>query len=345
MAGIYVHFPFCSSKCIYCDFYSRVRRDWDGYVDALVREAGERKDFFKGVPPSTLYFGGGTPSILPIHQLGRVVRAVSEFLPGGTVWEEFTVECNPDDVTVAKAEGLRCLGANRISMGVQSFVDAHLAWMKRRHTASGAEDSFHILRRAGFDNISIDLIFGYVGLSDSQWKYSLDRALSLHPEHISCYQMMGRYSSEDEEACSRQYILLHDMLQEAGYEHYEISNFALPGHRSRHNSSYWTRESYLGLGAAAHSFDGDRVRSWNVPDIIQYESGACQGSETLSDEEILEERIMLGLRTSEGVERSLLDEATVSRLIGEGLLAAKEKCVRIAPAHFLVSDNIVRQLI
>ena len=346
MAGIYVHFPYCQSRCIYCDFYSRVRRDWDKYVDALLCEIAARKDFLKGVPPRTLYFGGGTPSLLPSLQLSRVVEGLRKNFDLSEI-EEFTIECNPDDISQEKASELRLIGASRISMGVQSFCDAHLKWMRRRHTAEDARRAFRTLRAAGFDNISIDLIFGFQGLSDDDWAYSIDEAMKLSPEHISCYQMMGRWASSDEAACRKQYLYLAERLRYAGYEHYEISNYCLPGFASRHNSAYWTRDAYLGLGAAAHSFDGVRTRSWNVSDLDRYIAERCPvGSETLSDAEADEERLMLGLRTSRGVDLSSLvtKKPALDSLVKAGYIIKEDSTIRVPEEHFFVSDWIISQL-
>lgn len=344
MAGIYVHFPFCSSKCIYCDFYSRVGLSSDGYEETLLREAENRRDYLKGVPPATLYFGGGTPSVMPRGELMKVSRGLLDLF-GSAALEEFTVEANPDDVNVALAGELKAAGVNRVSMGVQSFCDDHLRWMKRRHTADEAEGAFRTLREAGFGNISIDLIFGFQGLEEGEWNSTVRRAVALRPDHISCYQMMGRWASDDEESCNRQYLLLQQRLEEAGYLHYEISNWALPGRESRHNSAYWRREPYLGLGASAHSFDGVRSRSWNAPDLAGYMKGEGVGGETLSDDEVREERIMLGLRTAAGVEAQLLENnAACIRLIQAGNLVVEGSRVRIPQERFFISDAIISEL-
>ena len=348
MAGLYVHFPFCASKCIYCDFYSRVRKDWKSYVEALLREIRERSEERKGVPPTTLYFGGGTPSLLPANQLARVAEEVTT----GHLFEEFTLEVNPDDVTADKAAAWREMGANRISMGVQSFNDDHLRWMRRRHTAAGAVAAFGRLRAAGFANLSLDLIFGFTGLTDEDWLQSIVQALALQPEHISCYQMMGRWADPDEDRCRRQYTLLQERLEAAGIRQYEVSNYARPGFESRHNSAYWTRAPYLGFGAGAHSFDGDRRRSWNLPDIDAYVASRPGGSETLTDREILEEKLMLSLRTVQGLslaslspaERATLKQTTLEELSRAGKLIVEEGRIRIPAAELFVSDAVIRRL-
>ncbi len=370
---IYIHFPFCKSFCTYCDFYSVRGKDRiEQYTQSLLREISLRKAFLcQCTSPATLYVGGGTPSLWPVEQLGEAVAAVSAALregaadygrscgaPGGGggavpgtwdgrgdagIFAEFTVEVNPDDVTEAYARALRRLGVNRVSMGVQSFSDRSLRWMARRHSSEGAVEAFRVLRSAGFDNISLDLIFGYDPMawgsgssSDEElmqlWSDDLDTVLRLRPEHISAYQMgieegsvlgemavAGRYLEPSDELCAAQYALLQQRLAAAGYLQYEVSNFSLPGRRALHNSGYWDRSPYIGLGPGAHSFDGDRRRCWNVPDLDRY-IAAFGGSsaysdcavssvvseETLTDEDVLTETIMLGLRTVDGLPLDVL---------------------------------------
>ena len=236
--------------------------------------------------------------------------------------EEFTVEANPDDVCGSKGGDLqRCwhdCGVNRVSVGVQSFHDEHLKWMNRRHDAAEAEQAVRVLTD-NFGNVSLDLIFGYAGLGEEEWSQDIRKAVSLGVRHISSYQMSldsgsmlskleekGRYKEPDEDVCRSHYFLLQDILEESGFVQYEISNFCLPGFHSRHNSAYWAREPYLGLGPGAHSFDGDRRRSWNVDDLGRWLEGAGREGETLSDTDIYNEKVMLGLRTSAGVEAALL---------------------------------------
>lgn len=350
MAGLYVHFPFCASKCIYCDFYARVRRDWNPYLEALLREISDRSDELD-VPLTTLYFGGGTPSFLPAPVLARVAEALHTAF-GVRTFDEFSVEVNPDDITDERTASLRTLGANRISMGVQSFNDGHLRWMHRRHTAADAEAAFDRLRHAGFGNLSLDLIFGFSGLSDAEWLQSIDRALALQPEHISCYQMTGRYADSDEERCRRQYALLQERLARAGIRQYEVSNYARPGFESRHNSAYWRREACLGFGAAAHSFDGKRLRRWNTPDIDAYIVARPGGQERLSDREVLEEKLMLSLRTTAGLKRDalrddewrMIKKTTLETLSRAGKLIVETECIRIPHAELFVSDWIISRL-
>lgn len=338
---IYIHFPFCKSFCTYCDFYSvKEREKMEQYTRSLLQEISLRKAFLRRcAAPSTLYVGGGTPSLWPVEQLERVVAMLREATGRGSHdgygYDEFTVEVNPDDVTPGYAAALRRLGVNRISMGVQSFSDRSLRWMNRRHNAEGAREACRVLRAAGFDNISMDLIFGYDpvpwGAAPSSedglmrlWRGDLEEMLRLRPEHISAYQMgveegsvlgemaaAGRYREPSDELCASQYALLQQMLADAGYQQYEVSNFALPGRRAIHNSAYWSRQPYIGLGPGAHSFDGDRRRSWNLPDVDRYIRAAHSSSrsfmssvvseEILTDEDVFTETIMLGLRTVDGL--------------------------------------------
>lgn len=315
-------------------------------MDALGREISSRKGEIDQSIKNTLYIGGGTPSVLPLSALKSIV----ESLPSSD-YEEFTIEVNPDDVTKEYAEGLRSLGATRVSMGVQSFDDDVLRWMNRRHDAAGAERAFRTLRAAGFNNISIDLIFGYP--DGGSWLSTLEKALELHPEHISAYQLSIEDGSVLQEKgfepspdflCAEQYSLLCRKLSAQGYEHYEISNFALPGHRALHNSGYWDRTPYLGLGPAAHSFDGFRTRSWNSQDPLSWHR---EGSETLSDKQILEEKIMLGLRTSDGISEGLISgNPNYSKLLNVGSLKKlPDERVRIPEEKFFVCDDIISQLL
>lgn len=320
MAGVYVHIPFCASRCSYCDFFSTLRLDEVGhdYVEALIAEARLRKAELNGKPVKTLYMGGGTPSQLPLPLLARLIDGLKATLDLNAV-QEFTLEANPDDVTPEWCATVRALGVNRVSMGVQSFQDAVLRLVGRRHTARQAIDAVASLRHAGIDNISIDLIYGLPGQTLETWAESVRQAVDLRPQHISAYGLtyepgtrlwQQRECGEVVEASEDQYLdmyrILVGLLQVAGYEHYEISNFALPGYRSRHNSSYWNETPYLGLGAAAHSYDGTMRRS-NPADLCGYirriTSGqpACQ-VEDLAWWERYDERVMLGLRTADGVD-------------------------------------------
>lgn len=330
MAGLYIHIPFCASRCIYCGFYSTTRLDLrQQYVDALIRELVEvgKSKMLKDDSISTVYLGGGTPSQLTIPQLRQLFDAIYIYnkVESGA---EVTIEMNPDDVSVPYADTLRLLGINRVSMGAQTFDDERLRWLNRRHTVAQVGQAVKILRAAGIRNISIDLMYGFPDETIDDFVRDIDEAIKLDVEHISAYCLMieegtelyrrygdkrvREYDDSKEETERKMYELLIDKLTAAGYEHYEISNFARPSFRSRHNSSYWTGVPYIGLGAAAHSFDG-HLRSWNVSDIRQY-IAAVNRDERLNEEEELSatdfynERVMLGLRTCEGVDLSALSD-------------------------------------
>ena len=299
---IYLHVPFCGSFCTYCDFYSEICRStqvFNEYADAVIAEIRDRqKELEMNMSArdavNTLYIGGGTPSVLPLDVLARIVSAVTEPVEVTSPFEEFTVEVNPEDIVEKGSEyvrGLLALGVNRISMGVQSFDDGILRWMNRRHDAARAVEAFRILRGSGVRNISIDLIFGLSQLTDEIWKDTIEKALELAPEHISTYQLSieegsalakmvadGRYVEASEEQCRRQYDILCRCLGRSGYHHYEISNFAKPGFEAVHNSAYWRRVPYVGLGPGAHSLSGN-VRSWNSQELPHRQPGEALSSD------------------------------------------------------------------
>ena len=374
---IYLHVPFCESRCTYCGFFSSViprnSRDlrYEAYADAVCKEISERRDEIAGtLNVNTLYIGGGTPSVLPLDVLSLIVHSLEAAIirpgRGYSSWEEFTIEVNPEDI-VEKGEeyvrGLLAQGVNRVSMGVQSFDDEILKWMNRRHDSATAVEAFRILRRCVVGNISIDLIFGLPRLSEELWSETIGKALELEPEHISAYQLsieegsalerliaQGKFTEATDEQCRRQYDLLCKRLGEAGYHHYEISNFALPGQEAVHNSAYWRRVPYVGLGPGAHSLSAGSVRSWNSGTLKDY----SREEEVLTPEDIRVERIMLPLRTDVGLPeselRSLAGDASVDHLLSEGALVLchserSEETIRIPEDHFFTSDDIIRDLI
>ncbi len=356
---IYIHVPFCKSFCTYCDFYSEIPGEgmYDAYTKQLCQEIHDRAAEMDN-SLKTLYFGGGTPSVLPLSHLTRILLALEECGHGGP-YTEFTMECNPEDLVekgLPYLESLRSLGVNRMSMGVQSLDDDLLRWMNRRHTAEGAREAFRLVRQAGFENVSIDLIFGLSNLSDAVWEATIDEAIALDPEHISCYQLTiegdnvlaqrlenGEYEEAPDELCRHQYDILCSKMAAAGYVHYEISNFAKPGFEAIHNGGYWQRKPYVGLGPSAHSFSG-RSRSWNSPEL----SGYTHTSESLSVEDEKVETLMLALRTARGIDGEFLlancKGEDVRRLIKEGALVKVGRRYRIPEDHFFVSDEIIREL-
>lgn len=393
---IYLHVPFCGSFCTYCDFYSEIcrsRQVFNEYADAVIAEIRDRRkelemNMSAQDAVNTLYIGGGTPSVLPLDVLSRIVGAVSqterlslvteqlslvtepvEVTTPTELFDEFTVEVNPEDIVEKGREyvrGLLALGVNRISMGIQSFNDDILRWMNRRHDAGNAVKAFRILRGSGVRNISIDLIFGISQLTDETWKDTIEKALELSPEHISAYQLSieegsalakmvadGRYVEASEEQCRRQYDILCRCLGRSGYHHYEISNFAKPGFEAVHNSAYWRRAPYIGLGPGAHSLTGN-VRSWNSPELPHRSPDGSSAtysrtSETLSPEDIRVERIMLSLRTDKGLKAtelySLADRAVINSLLSEGALEKQGGSIRIPESRLFTSDEILRELI
>lgn len=339
----------------------------DRYVDAIAREFSIRRQELGGEPVRTVYIGGGTPSQLTPSQLRTIIAALDH----GDV-EEFTIEVNPDDVNIDYASMLRDVGVNRVSMGVQSFVDSELAAVNRRHTARQAFEAIETIRNAGIDNMSIDLIYGLPGQSLDTWKYSVDKAVAAGVKHISAYNLSyesgtrltrmcdaGEIVEADDELCLAMYNALVDSLRTNGFEHYEISNFALTGYRSRHNSAYWDFTPYLGLGAAAHSYDG-HCRRYNPANLHDYlrniESGKPAAvTESLEWWERYDEMVMVRLRTVEG-----LSLATVEREFGpdikllliekskqmfdRGLLAIDGDSVRLTPDAVMLSDMVITQL-
>ena len=402
MAGIYIHVPFCQSRCAYCDFYSTtllVHRK--AYVDTVCRELQHRLPELQGETIKTIYFGGGTPSTLSIEELRRILKAsplslsrrgdsdLSEGLniseanwknPPFTVtppWEglgEATLEANPDDLTEEYVEGLRTLPINRVSLGIQSFHDRTLRLVGRRHTAREAIDAVHRLQQAGITNISIDLIYGLPGESLDDWAYSLDQAIALGVKHISAYhltyeegtrlwrmQEQGLVAPIDEEQSVRSFELLREKLLAASYEHYEISNFALPGYHSRHNSSYWQGIKYIGIGPGAHSYDGSN-RRWNLSSLTDYiatpnEEDVPHEVEHLTTDERYDERIITELRTARGINLTGLKADFGERYhthclrcatpyIERGqLIHTADNHLHLTPDSILVSDAVMRDLL
>lgn len=324
MAGLYIHIPFCESRCIYCDFFSTVNSGMhDRYVGALCREYEMRKHEILPQRASwdTIYIGGGTPSTLSTEHLRQLFATVADDIDPST--KEITIECNPDDITAQYANELAQLPINRVSMGAQTFDDNRLAFLHRRHSSAQIAQAVGNLKRAGFSNISIDLMYGFPEETIDDFKRDIDKALLLDVPHISAYCLMyeegtqlyrmleqNKITETPEETERKMYETLIDTLRHSGYEHYEISNFARKGYRSQHNSSYWNLTPYLGIGAAAHSFDGKTTRSSNPPHLIIYIEALERGilptdRELLSPTESLNDYTMLRLRTAEGID---LDE-------------------------------------
>lgn len=318
MAGIYLHIPFCKTRCVYCDFCSTTRLELkQRYVRALCRELEERSSYLGGEPVRTVYLGGGTPSLLDEDDFRRLFRTL-DTVYGLQQAEEITLEANPDDLNDNYTSMLASLPFNRISIGIQTFDPPTLRLLNRRHSARQAIEAVERCRRAGFGNISIDLIYGLPGETDSRWQQDLQQALALDVEHISAYHLTyeegtrlyrmlqdRRVSEVDEDSSLRFFGTLMDTLAAAGYVHYEISNFCKPGRHSRHNTAYWQGIPYLGCGPSAHSFD-TRSRQWNDASPLRYIQGMEQGqrpfqTEQLDDITRYNEFVMTRLRTRRGI--------------------------------------------
>lgn len=368
MAGVYIHIPFCRSKCGYCDFYSTTDTgQCDAVVGAILSEMERERGFLGGEPVRTLYVGGGTPSLLSPRQLQSFIDTARG------LWDcsglgEITVEANPDDLTAEYLAELAATEVNRLSIGIQSFADRDLRLMNRRHTAAAAENAVRKAQRAGFDNITIDLIYGIPGMSLAEWRANIERALALGVQHISAYHLTiehgtpfgrlaasGRFTPAEEAASEEQYLLLHRMLTDAGFEHYEISNFAFPGLRARHNSSYWSGEPYLGVGPSAHSFDG-RVRRSSPASVAEYLAApTAYTTEALTPDDRYNETVMTGLRTAAGVELERLRAdfgdrraeyfvSEAARHLAAGAMVCDDGRYRIPAERFLMSDAVISDL-
>ena len=329
----------------------------------IAEEMAERAPMLEGTTLKTIYFGGGTPTVCTPEELGALLRSAERVFDCSAV-EEVTVEANPDDLTEEYLAALRGQGVNRLSIGIQSFRDEDLLMMNRRHDAAGAVAAVERARKAGFDNISIDLIYGLPEATLEEWEWNVRRAVALGVEHISAYHLTIEESTifgkrgvttAPEELSDKEYESLCRILKEAGYEHYEISNFALPERRSQHNSAYWRGTPYLGLGAGAHSFDGLRTRSWNSPTVGGYLKGDSAESETLSDSERYEEVVMVSLRTAEGVDLSALEaqfgaekrgyfERAAEPFLERKILMKKGENVAFAEESWLISDSVIAEL-
>lgn len=370
MSAIYLHIPFCKRLCGYCDFFKSVKlQKLDAVVDAIKQELIDQRSFLgDGSKVKTIYFGGGTPSLLSAEQVESLLLLMAEHYDLSAL-EEVTLEANPDDIDFGYLAALRQIGVNRLSIGVQSFDEDLLKFMNRRHSAVQAMQSVKMAQEVGFDNITIDLIFGVDGFGHDVLRRSLDVALSLGVQHISAYHLTiepatpfarrlakGEFNQVDESVSQQEYLLLEQMLTSTGFEHYEVSNYAQPNFRSRHNSSYWQGVHYLGVGPAAHSFDGVQRRV-AVESIDRYIEGGEERYEVevLSDVDRYNEFVMTSLRCSEGVDVSRLEALfdrelvlyfrnNISRWVLEGKLVANLGRVYIPTSDFLISDSIIESL-
>ena len=374
MAGIYFHIPFCKTKCIYCDFYSETGHDLlSDYKTALCEELKNRRDYLQHESVETIYFGGGTPSLLSAEFFHLVLDVIHNHYSVSSQ-PEVTIEANPDDLTTEYIAKLRLLPINRLSIGIQSFVDDELSFLNRRHTTSQAENVIKECQHIGFDNISIDLMYGLPIQTIKSWQYTLEKAIQLQIQHISAYHLIYEIGTPlykylinktitpvNDELSTTMFEKLIDMLVSSGFSHYEISNFAKTGYISKHNSSYWNRTKYLGVGAAAHSYNL-LERSYNVADIRQYIQGIYSGksiahSETINQYMGYNEFVITSLRTKWGISLIKLEALfgneckeyflkQAKKYLSGGLLNfINHDVLRLSRKGIFVSDGIMADLL
>lgn len=367
MAGLYFHIPFCKRICSYCDFFRVVKLNHLGAsLQAMHAELEEQCNFLNDKKIDTIYFGGGTPSLLQPEELQSLIDHAAKLFDCGEVGE-VTVEANPDDITTEWVGRLRATSINRVSLGVQSFDDAELKFMNRRHTVSEAEQAVKRLQDAGIGNITIDLIFGVDGFGEEVLAKSIERALALGVQHLSAYHLTiepdtafgrrlsrGQMKQVDESQSELEYMMLHDSLTGAGFEHYEVSNYALPGFRAKHNSSYWRGVEYLGVGAGAHSYNGVE-RHYVEQDIEEYIARREWVVEKLSQQDFYNEYVMTALRCAEGIDlgymkRRFGDEALrrvmdgAAQWLASGDVALEGDRLWVPAEKFMISDAVIESM-
>ncbi len=371
MTGIYIHIPFCRKLCNYCDFYHVISPgDHSSFLDALIKEAEIRRNYAGNDPVSTIYVGGGTPSVLSNNDLENVLERLRRKFT--IVPEcEITIELNPDDVTPEYMKGLRSTGFNRISLGVQSWRDEDLKMLNRRHDSLQAEKALGDTFRAGFENVSIDLIYGIPGMSLKAWESNLERSLAFDIKHLSAYHLTiepgtvfgkmkenGLLTEIDEKKSNSEFNILVKKTESAGFIHYEISNFGKPGYFSLHNTSYWKQVHYIGLGPSAHSFNG-YSRQWNVSDLKDYVSRVNDGTTFFEREELdlktrFNEYIMTSLRTMWGIDLDYLEKTfekesydyvvnLSGKFISYGMMKHDKKNLVLTNQGKMISDNIISE--
>lgn len=371
MAGIYLHIPFCKQACHYCDFhFSTSLKYKDELLQALVKEIQLQKNYLQGQTIETIYFGGGTPSVLEANEINLLLDTITGL---HTVSDnaEITLEANPDDLDKAKLQALRQTAVNRFSIGIQSFFDDDLQWMNRVHRATEAEASVKRAQDSGFENITVDLIYGYPLLTGQKWKHNINKVFELDVPHVSAYSMTvepqtalasfirnKKQPAMNEQQSAEQFNLLMDAMQAKGFEHYEISNFCKPGHYSRHNANYWRGVSYLGIGPSAHSYNGD-ARQWNIANNAKYIQAIYNNelpaeTEVLTETNRLNEYIMTSLRTSWGLDIEHLNNiagGTAALLLkaaqpflDKGWIEQKERKITLTQTGKLYADHIAAEL-
>ena len=370
MVGLYIHIPFCKQACHYCDFHFSTNQDQRTRLcQAIAKEINLQHSYLDNEPIHTLYFGGGTPSLLSGEELNIIFESVhSHFVVDDDA--EVTMEVNPDDLTTDKLKELKNFGVNRLSVGIQSFNNPTLTFFNRAHSGEQAIESIHRARTAGFDNISIDLIYSVPGQAEDIWKKDIEQAVALQPEHISSYsltieektafgkwQKTGRIKPLDENKAVTDFEVLMDMLNSSGYEHYEISNFSKPGFHSKHNSSYWRQRKYLGLGPSAHSYNGE-TRQFNVANNSHYINAIIKGEvpfeiEQLSRENKINEYIITTLRTKWGCDISYLEKnfgysifetPILQKLLVQELIVLNKTIMTLTKKGKMLADQVAIEL-
>ncbi len=368
MPGIYIHIPFCKQACNYCNFHFTTSTTYkNDFLAALLKEIELQKDYLANEKIETIYFGGGTPSLLRPEEILSILGKIrGSFSIDDNA--EITMEANPDDINETKLSGWGLAGINRLSIGIQSFFDEDLKWMNRSHNAAQAKKSIELAQKKGFNNITIDLIYGAPLLTDEKWEQNVRTALQFKIPHLSCYaltiepktplQKMIREHKKvdiDPDKQAAQFLTLMEWLSAAGFEHYEISNFAKPGFRSRHNSSYWQGKKYLGLGPSAHSFNGTE-RQWNISNNKKYIDSVNSGvipfeKEELSSSQKQNEYIMTSLRTLEGMSLEKLNRETIASILEKSkkyiereLMFSEENFLKLTRKGRLLADGIAADL-
>jgi len=374
MSGIYIHIPFCHTKCGYCDFYSIGKRFYtDNFPELIAKEIKLRKAFLSDHTVETIYFGGGTPSILKPKHIEHIINAIQKEF-NVIANPEITLEANPDDLTIETLKQISDVGVNRLSIGIQSFNDEELKTLGRRHNVNASINAIRSSQNVGFNNISIDLIYGIPKSTEKSWIENLQKAFTMGVQHLSCYHLtyeqgtpitrkvrIGKLSEVSEEISVLQYKLLRKLTAKAGFEHYEVSNFALPGYISKHNSAYWLGKEYLGVGPAAHSFNG-KVREWNPPSLDTWASG-IKSNQPATEQEVISKQIrfnellVTNLRTKWGISiknisknigksyaQKLLNDSRPFLIDGK-MLYIDEDVLLIPPQYYFISDAIVESLI
>jgi oxygen-independent coproporphyrinogen-3 oxidase len=382
MAGIYIHIPFCSKACHYCNFhFSTSLKLKNDFLTALLKEieitasavpgSEETAGYLAGDTIETIYFGGGTPSLLSEQELSAILQQLGNhysIAPGA----EITLEANPDNISASNLRGWKSAGINRLSIGIQSFFDEDLLWMNRAHNSAQSINAIDLSKAEGFDNLTIDLIYGTPGLTDEKWKENVQIAVGAGIAHLSCYALtvepstalhnlirQKKVSDIDQEKQAAQFIMLMEWMETAGYEHYEISNFAKPGARSRHNTSYWQGKRYLGLGPSAHSFNGS-ARRWNIANNALYIQSMNNNqlpieTEALTATQQVNEYIMTALRTIEGLNLQVMEkrfgmniseslQSSAKKYIESGKMQRLEERLQLTQEGKLYADGIASDL-